>query len=95
MGKGKMSWWFRKACLALCCGILAVGLAIAQDEPEIEIRYGEDKTFYEYRVNGEIVEIKVVPKSGQVYYLVVTDSGDFERSATSRIRFPSWKLMEW
>lgn len=67
----------------------------AENEPDIEIRYGKKETTYEYRVNGELVEIKVVPKVGPVYYLVPAADGSFERSETSRILVPSWKLLEW
>jgi len=75
---------------------LSFGLQVmAEEAPDIQIRYGDDETILEYRVKGKLVEIKVVPKIGPVYYLIPTDSGDFERSATSRIVFPSWKLLEW
>lgn len=65
------------------------------DEPDIEIRYGEDETRYEYRVNGELVEIKVVPNVGPPYYLIPADQGEWERSSTSRLIAPSWKILEW
>ncbi len=64
-------------------------------EADIQIRYGKEETSYEYRINGELVEIKVVPKVGPVYYLVPSDSGTWERSEHSRMLLPSWKILEW
>lgn len=90
-----MTFGVRKVCIAFCLGLMLTGPVVAEDEPDIQIRYGEDETVYEYRVNGEIVEIKIVPKIGPVYYLVRTEEGDFERSETSRLLFPSWKILEW
>ena len=93
-----MVFGIRKVCFALCLGLVLTGpvtAMAAEDEPDIQIRYGEDKTIYEYKVNGEIVEIKIVPKVGPEYYLVRTEEGDFQRSETSRLLFPSWKLIEW
>ena len=34
-------------------------------DTQIVIRPGEDKVFYEYRVNGQLMEIKVVPEVGR------------------------------
>ncbi len=34
--------------------------------PEIVIRPGENEVFYEYRVNGQLMEIKVVPETGRL-----------------------------
>ena len=75
--------------------LIGSGSCLADDEPDIQIRYGESETVYEYRVNGQLVEIKVVPKIGPTYYLVPSDGGEFERSDTSKILVPSWKILEW
>ncbi len=90
-----MSFVIRKVCVVLILALLGTGLSWAGEEPDIQIRYGEDKTVYEYRVNGQLVEIKVVPKIGPAYYLVPADGGGFERSDTSRVVVPSWKILEW
>lgn len=90
-----MALRIRKNCFVLLFLFVFSALVFAADEPDIQIRYGEDQTIYEYRVRGELTEIKIVPKVGLPYYLVRTDSGEFERSDTSRIVFPSWKLIEW
>lgn len=86
--------------LLLMC-LLSAGLRAedptegSAEEPDIQIRYGKEETSYEYRINGELVEIKIVPKIGPVYYLVPSDGGDWERSDKSRIMIPSWKILEW
>ena len=93
-----MIFRIRKVCFVLCLGLVLTGpvtAMAAEDDPDIQIQYGEDKTIYEYRVNGEIVEIKIVPKLGPEYYLVRTEDGKFHRSETSQLLFPSWKLIEW
>lgn len=66
------------------------------NEPVVTIRHGDDKTFYEYHVNGQLKEIKVVPKSGQPYYLVpVLGSEKFIRTAESQLLVPKWILFRW
>lgn len=37
----------------------------ASEGPEIVIRPGEKEVFYEYRVNGQLMEIKVVPEAAR------------------------------
>ena len=64
------------------------------DEPRIVIRHQEDRTIYEYRVAGEIREIKVVPEVGPAYYLVPADGG-FIREDRSQVLIPSWVLFRW
>lgn len=63
-------------------------------EPQVVITSGEDATFYEYRVNGELVEIKVVPKVGPPYYLVPAPDG-WIRRGQSEVRVPSWVIFSW
>ena len=65
-------------------------------EPAITIRHDEGKTFYEYRINGQLKEIKVVPKNGPAYYLVPADSPDgFIRIEESQLLIPKWILFRW
>jgi hypothetical protein len=65
------------------------------NEPSIIISHSEDKTFYEYSVNGKLVEIKVVPKIGPAYYLVPADGEEMQRSAQSRLTIPKWVIFSW
>ena len=65
-------------------------------EAQVVIRPGgEDKVFYEYRVNGELVEIKVVPKVGPEYYLVPAEGGGWIREDSTELLVPSWVLFRW
>jgi hypothetical protein len=74
----------------------SIGSAMANpNEPSIIIRHSEDKTFYEYKVNGELVEIKVVPKMGPAYYLVPTDDDDMKRQKQSNLSVPTWVIFSW
>ncbi|MFY9180274.1 MAG: DUF2782 domain-containing protein [Venatoribacter sp.] len=63
----------------------------------ITIRNDQDVTYYEFRVNGEISEIKVVPKKGPAYYLVPSqqEDGEFVRKDNPKIRVPSWVIFRW
>lgn len=80
--------------IALCLSFSA--LADNEDET-VTIRNEEGKTFYEYRLNGEIVEIKVVPKNGKPYYLIPSSNehDNFVRRDEPRSRAPSWLLFRW
>lgn len=65
-------------------------------EAQVVIRPGgEGKVFYEYRVNGELVEIKVVPDVGPEYYLVPADGGGWIREDSTELLVPSWVLFRW
>ncbi|MEQ5836575.1 DUF2782 domain-containing protein [Marinobacter sp. R17] len=65
------------------------------DAPEVVIRPGKEATYYEYRVNGELKEIRVKPKVGPVYYLVPADGGGFIRQDGSQLVVPKWILFQW
>jgi hypothetical protein len=79
--------------------ILSSPVSFAADaiEPSIVIRHSEDKTYYEYTVNGEVQEIKVVPKEGKTYYLVPVgqDNEDFKRQTQSELVVPKWVIFRW
>lgn len=67
---------------------------------EVVIRNDGDKTFYEYRRGGEIVEIKVVPKYGKPYYLRPSDvqnaeNGQYIQSDAPDVSVPSWVIFRW
>ncbi|MDI9246543.1 DUF2782 domain-containing protein [Marinobacter sp. CHS3-4] len=65
-------------------------------EAQIVIRPGdEDQVFYEYRVGGELKEIKVVPKVGPEYYLVPAEGGGWIRENETDLLVPSWVLFRW
>lgn len=63
---------------------------------DIEIVVGEDRTIFEYRTNGILTMIKVVPEKGKPYYMVPADgSAHFESLDHSKRLYPSWVLLEW
>lgn len=103
--------WLVPASLALLAWLANPSLVLAQDnnaatprsadyqpragEPEVIIRPGKDATYYEYRVKGELVEIRVEPSVGPVYYLVPAEGDGFLRQDGSQLAVPSWVLFEW
>ena len=68
----------------------------AYNEDQIEIIEGEDRLIYEYRQNGVLVMIKVVPKSGRSYYMVPADgSAHYEGLEHKGKLYPQWVVLEW
>lgn len=93
--------------VAALAAAMTGGLAFAQEEPvraseyrsdtsgpQIIIRNQEDRTYYEYRVNGVLREIRVVPEVGSPYYLVPANGG-FIRQDESQLLVPSWVIFNW
>ena len=64
--------------------------------PDVTLIAGEDRTVYEYRQNGKLRMIKVVPQGGRPYFLVPRDPtagfGDLEQADTL---VPRWVLLEF
>lgn len=92
----------RPAVLALLLAHL-VAPALAEDDVRVSPRgrdvtiiEGETRTIYEYRQNGELRMIRVVPSTGRPYYLVPADPtagyGNLERADTL---IPQWILVEF
>lgn len=83
--------------LALLISQTAVAQEAVTAEPDVVIRQEGDRTVEEYRVNGFLYAIKVIPQSGPPYFLVaVDDEGNFMRSDQPEgMRIPSWKIFEW
>ena len=61
--------------------------------PDVMIVAGENKTILEFRQNGQLRMIQIIPKRGKPYYLVPVDptqnGGDLMRSAKL---VPSWVI---
>ncbi|WP_286240565.1 DUF2782 domain-containing protein [Neptuniibacter halophilus] len=69
---------------------------VDENDPQITIHHDNNKTYYEYRINGELREIKVVPKNGPEYYLVpAPGEGEFIRAEESQMLIPKWVLFRW
>lgn len=90
--------------LLLTCALLGSGIAQAApedqySEDQIEIVEGEDRTVFEYRQNGVITMIKIVPKEGEAgrpYYMVPADGAPhFESLDHKRKLYPQWIILEW
>ncbi len=65
------------------------------NEPVVTIRHGEKATYFEYRVNGKLKEIKVEPVVGKTYYLRPTEDGEFQKFEDSTLMLPKWILFSW
>ena len=90
--------FLRWAWLAIAC-ILAPSISYAEEAergPDVVIIAGEDKVVYEFRQNGELRMVRVVPKWGKPYYLVPRDPtkgyGDLERAD---MLLPQWVIAEF
>ncbi|MFT5720194.1 MAG: hypothetical protein ACI9W6_000484 [Motiliproteus sp.] len=95
-----------RVCLGLLLALpLILPLAPLQAEEvrssaddEITIRPGDKgELYYEYRINGAIKEIRVVPEIGKPYYLVPADGqdGSYIRMDGSQLLIPKWVLFRW
>jgi hypothetical protein len=64
--------------------------------PDVVIIAGKDKVVYEYRQNGQLRMVRIVPKWGKPYYLVPRDDtkgfGDLERAD---MLLPRWVIAEF
>ena len=79
--------------------LLASGSALAAEPvgETVTIRNDGNNTYYEFRINGEISEIKVVPKVGPAYYLIPSEqeTNEFVRKDNPQMRVPKWVIFRW
>ena len=65
-------------------------------EGQVEIIAGENKTVFEYRVNGRLLMIKVVPEFGTTYYMVPADGQPhFESLDHKKKLYPQFVIIEF
>ncbi len=66
-------------------------------EPEITITTKGTEIHEEYRVNGRLYMIKVIPAKGKPYYLIdYTGEGTFRRSDLApAVAIPNWVIKSW
>lgn len=85
------------ALLASPLPLLAAESSVPDKDAQVTIRPGDKgEVLHEYRVNGQVVEIKVVPKVGPPYYLVPAEGGDgYIRLDRSQLLIPKWVLFRW
>jgi hypothetical protein len=66
------------------------------EEDQIEIIEGEDRMIYEYRQNGVLTMIKIVPKKGLPYYMVPLDGDQHTEGLDHQKKlYPQWVIKEW
>ncbi len=69
-------------------------------EADITITRRGEKTIHEYRINGVIYKIKVIPDIGPAYYFIDPD-GDGEMEEVSEsdldslIKINQWTILSW
>lgn len=65
-----------------------------QPEPEVTITTKGTEIHEEYRLNGRLYRVKVIPKNGKPYYLIDDEgNGRFRRSDLEpRIAIPTWVI---
>ncbi|PKM11360.1 MAG: DUF2782 domain-containing protein [Gammaproteobacteria bacterium HGW-Gammaproteobacteria-3] len=68
-------------------------------EPDITIIRKGKQTIQEYRINGDLYMIKIIPDRGFPYYMIDTDGdGNLDVRGTDLekgIHINQWKLLEW
>lgn len=75
--------------------VLESGEAI---EPEVTIRQEGKETVYEYRVNGKLTLVRVIPPFGAPYYFVDSDGDgklDMRREGPVNDSVNQWILFRW
>lgn len=84
------------ALLAFNAGPLLAATDTPAGEPEVTITRQGDNTVEEYRINGFLYAVKVIPKKGKPYFLVRADGEDaFIHSGKPELRIPSWQIYSW
>jgi len=68
-------------------------------EPEVTIIKRKDTTVHEYRANGRLYMVKIIPGVGAPYYLVDSDGdGNLETrqdDLAADISIPGWVILKW
>ena len=65
-------------------------------QPEVTIIKRGPTEIQEYRINGELYMIKVVPAKGRPYYLVDADGdGRLETHRQNDLLIPAWTIFRW
>lgn len=68
-------------------------------DPDITIFRKGKKTIQEFRKNGVLYMVKIIPKIGPTYYLIDTDGdGNIDvrgNDLDSGTKINQWKLLEW
>lgn len=63
---------------------------------DIEIVTSKNRTIFEYRDNGYLMMIKVVPKHGLPYYMVPANGPPGPQNLDfAKKLYPSWIILQW
>ena len=84
-------------CMAYCPSALAAeDILRSLEGPDITIIADDDRTVYEYRQNGLLRIVKIIPSFGRPYYLVPADEtrgfGNLDEAPTL---LPRWVIIEF
>lgn len=92
-----MKYLLASAALLFSLNSMAQGLPgdPQEGEPDIRIYHKEDSTYYEYRINGQLKEIKIVPAVGKPYYMVPAQDGTMVKAEESTLMTPKWVIFRW
>ncbi len=75
------------------------GETLEPEEPEITIKRRGGKTIQEYRINGALYMVKIVPDAGPPYYLIDSNGdGNMDVRHTNlerNLKIPQWVLLRW
>ncbi|MFC1749101.1 DUF2782 domain-containing protein [Pseudomonadota bacterium] len=95
----------KRITLAVLVALTAIGMPFgvqANDqglEPEVVITPSKNNNIKEYRVNGQLYMIEIVPKKGPPYFLVDMDGDGLMESRQGRVGtdvlIPRWILLSW
>ncbi len=92
-------------CFAFCLALTALSVPAVQAAENIReelagqdvtIIDDEDRTIYEFRQNGVLRMVKIVPAFGRPYFLVPADPTANQQDLSQSDRLvPSWKIVEF
>jgi hypothetical protein len=75
------------------------GLDDEELEPEVKIIKRDDATIHEYRINGRLYMVKVVPSVGPPYILYDSDGNGSMESRSNQLEpapvIPNWVIHSW
>ena len=67
-------------------------------DPDVTITSDDRGEVHEYRVNGKLYMVKIVPSAGPAYYLIDQDGDgtmESERNGFERPQVPQWIIFSW
>jgi hypothetical protein len=67
-----------------------------EGDPDVTIRQEGERTVEEYRVNGFLYAVKIIPKTGKPYFLVRADGdSNFIHTDKPDMLIPAWQIFSW